>query len=120
MAHLILDGYTLEGRVAARGPWPELLYRYRPALSEEVFDYLSQSRANAGAASGKQSVRQAAEFACRHLVGWGLLNPQGESVAITPEVLARIPHPYLMAIVNEIMGYSSEQQVADLGNSAKG
>ncbi len=39
MGLLLLDGYTWDGFVAARGRAPAVNFRYRPALAERVYEY---------------------------------------------------------------------------------
>src|SRR5438046_1370797 len=104
MGLLIHDGHTLEGKIPARGHWPEVNFRYRPALPEDVYEYAYQSNA----APGKGRAKAVIGLLNRQLVSWDVTDEKGESVPITAENLKRVPHGYLEKFLDYVTGYSAE------------
>lgn len=113
MGLLIQDGYTLDGVVPKKGRLPEVRYRYRPALAEDVFGYLSAPKD-----TGKQAMTAAADFLTKHLVSWDVADEKGEALPVTKEALRRVPHLVLRQMVDTVMGYGqdSDAQEADVKN----
>lgn len=111
-ALLIHDGYTLDGTIKARGPWPALKFRYRPALPEDACEYLHQTRNLAG----KAQIKPICDLLGAHLVSWDVADLKGEVQPIKPELLRRLPHPYLTALVDHVLGYGEAEQEGDVKN----
>lgn len=109
MGLLIEDGLTLDGVIPARGKWPELKFRYRPALPEQGFAY-----AKAKQETGKQLLAATIDLLSKHLVSWDVTDAQDELVPITPAALAKVPQRYLTEMVNFVTGY--EDHEADVKN----
>lgn len=109
---LIRDGYTLDGKIPGKGARPALCFRYRPALAEDTYEYLHQTRLT----PGKGQVKVAAKFLADHLVGWDVKNDKGEVEPHTPENIRRLPPPVLSAMLDIVMGYSEVEQEADAKN----
>ncbi len=118
MAQDIPDGFTFCERVPAFGRYPELTFRFRPALPERVQSYLSQS-------SGKTWMKAVSELLVDHLVEWDLPNKaligyKGESPDETAPIEAKtmkmVPHPIITAIAAQITGYAASGEAdADAG-----
>src|ERR1051326_4803957 len=111
---LIHDCYTLDGNVPALGSMPEINFRYRPALPEQVYDYLRSPKTN-----GKEELKAVIELLQKHLISWDIQeqqNGQPSSVAITAESLKRVPHRVQQKMVDYVTGYSVEEQAADAKN----
>lgn len=111
-AKLILDGYTLDATIPAKGPWPAVSIRYRPALYEEVMEYLAQ----VGRAPGKAQGKIAFAFLKEHLVGWDIQNAAGNAAEVSVENIARLPQPYVQAMIDQVIGYGEAQEAQDLKN----
>jgi hypothetical protein len=111
MALLINDGFTWEDTVPARGRFPSVTFRYRPALPEDVFDYL-----HAPKPTGKDVLRVAARLLAKHLVSWDVTDDKGDAVPVSEDVLRRVPHPVLVKMVDVVTGYGPDAEAADLKN----
>jgi hypothetical protein len=109
---LILDGFTLTAKIAARGPWPALTCRYRVALPAAVMTYSEDSRPSA-AARMAATVKLLAD----HLASWDVTDDKGEVLPVTATNLRRVPMAYLDELVNHVSGYSSSAQEEDAKNS---
>lgn len=112
MASIIIrDGFTMAGAIPARGPYPALNFRYRPALPEDVYEFL-EAKKNTGKA------RLAATVALIHkyLISWDVVDDAGEQVVAKPEVLRVVPQWYLEKIIDRVCGYTVEDESADLKN----
>jgi hypothetical protein len=112
MASLLIDdGYTFDGLIEARGPWPAVHFRYRPCLPEGVYDFLRGKRD-----TGKQSMRATMDMLMAHLVAWDITDPRGDLVPIRAEFLARLPHPVLERMLDHVTGYSAPESISDAKN----
>lgn len=111
-ASLILDGYTLNGTIPARGPWPAVTFRYRPALAEEVYEFLRQREQ----APGKSQMKPVAELLQKHLAGWDVCDSNGAVAPYTAENIRRLPQPILAGLIEHILGYGEAEQEADVKN----
>lgn len=110
MSLLISPTSTFKGKIKAQGQWPEINYVAKTALYEVIEQFLLEKRD-----SGKQTAKVAAEFLHKHLVSWDVKenDTDTETVAITPEVLRRLPHPIIRDLINAVQGYSVEKPDAE-------
>lgn len=111
------DGYTLNGKVDARpGLWPEVRFRYRPALHAAANDYLAQPRRN-----GDEATDADVALVVRHVQSWDAASVDQAGLAVSiplkPDILRKVHHGILTSMVNHVLGYTSPQQEADLKNS---
>ena len=111
---LIRDGYTFEGDVPAQGPWPAIHVRYRPAMPEEVSDYLIADRR-----TGKAKLDATVKLLAKHVLGWDITD-DGHATKPDADTLRRLPYPILEDLVNLVCGYTGTQQEADEKNSPGG
>jgi hypothetical protein len=111
MPLLIQDGFTLDGDIPARGPYPAVAFRYRPALAEDVYEY-TQARVD----SGKKRLEATVAIVAKHIVSWDVEDGDKKPVPITPATLARVPQPYLDAMLDHVTGYAYVGQAADAKN----
>jgi hypothetical protein len=109
---IINDGYTLDGKLPARGPWPEVKFRYRPALAEDVYEHLNAMRQ----ASGRQQAKAAVDLLGKYLMSWDIEDAKGEVAPVTVENLRRLPQPILAGLVDHVLGYGEAQHEADAKN----
>ncbi len=105
MGLLINDGMTLTAKVAARGPWPELVAKYRPALPAAVIEYVEACKPSAAA-----RLQATIKLLTDHLVSWDVTDAKGEIMAVTPASLRRVPQPYLDELTNHVTGYGSQAE----------
>lgn len=111
MGVLIHDGYTLDGRIPAFGHHPEVSFRYRPALPEQVYEYT-----NAPKKTGKEELKAVVDLLLKHLVSWDVRDQAGETVPVTADNLKRIPHRVQQKMVDYVTGYAAEEAAADAKN----
>ncbi len=111
MGLLIHDGYTLEDTLPKRGRYPAVVFRYRPALAEAVYEYRRASRDG-----GKEEARATVKLLKDHLVSWDVTDDKDVTVPITPEALAKVPERVQQWLVNYVTGYGPDQQEADVKN----
>jgi hypothetical protein len=99
---LIFDGYNLDGKIPARpGHWPEIKFRYRPALAEELWEFHRTEEA-----SGEQRMKATAKFLMDHLISWDITVAGGnETVPITAANLRRVPAQILARFIDHVAGY---------------
>jgi hypothetical protein len=106
------DGYTLDGKIEAVGPWPEVNYRYRHALPAQVYEFLRASKGSAA-----DEVKAVLDLLFKHLKSWDVREKEdGETVPISLEILRRVPHRHQQRMVDRITGYSFEEQGKDAKN----
>lgn len=108
---LILDGFTLDGKIPARGPYQEVNFRYRPALAEDVYDY-TQGKQD----TGRQRLTATVALVAKHLASWDVLDDRGTPIPITSEVLRKVPQSHLEAMLNYVTGYTVAEQASDAKN----
>ncbi len=112
MAQLINDGYTLNGKVDKQGPWETVVFRYRPALPERVYEYTTAKRD-----TGKAAMKAATQLLLDQLVSWDMTNGKAdETVPINLENLKHVPYPIFQKFLDAVMGYGADEASADLGN----
>jgi hypothetical protein len=111
MGILIRDSFTLTATVPAKRGRPALTFVFRPALPERVYDYLAAPRD-----SGKKRLRAVTDLLLEHLRSWDATLDTDDTVPITRESLARVPHETLEFMVNHVTGYGDEEAAADAGN----
>jgi len=114
MSSLIHDGYTLEATIAPVGPWAALLIRYRPALAENVLEFIHQR----DQVRGKEQIKPLMDFLTSHLIGWDARDAKGEILPVMAKNLRGVPYPQLTQVLDHIMGYAEAQQADDAKNSA--
>lgn len=82
--------------------------KFRPALQEEVADFLDDPR---------KFTAKAREMLLSKLTGWNVSDDAGTDVApITAETLAEIHYPVFAWMVDAVTGYAKRQEAADLKN----
>lgn len=101
-ALLILDGYTLEAQIPERGPFPSLLFRYRPALPDAASEYLRGPRVN------QKATKHMTDFLEKYLKGWDVTDVEDKPVEINANSLSRVPFPYLEALVQYVLTYATD------------
>jgi hypothetical protein len=108
----INDGYVATATVPARGPYGSLTLRYRPAMPEDVYEYLSQPRV------GKKALQVNVNLLMKHLVSWDVAdnNDDSKTMPVTPENLKRMPPSYIDEMVAIVTSYSTIEQEADVKN----
>ncbi len=111
MGVLIHDGYTLDGKTPPMGHAPEVSFRYRPALPEQVYEYQRATRN-----SGKEELRIVVDFLIKHLVSWDVVDKSGETVPVTPETLRKVPYRILQKFLDFVTGYDILEQGQDAKN----
>lgn len=110
---LIPDGYTFKGKVDARpGLWPEVNFKYRPALPNAANEYLAAARR-----TGEDSTEADVALIVRHVPSWDAADATGEALPLNALTLKRVFPPILTVMVNHILGYTPPQQEADVKNS---
>lgn len=112
MALLIRDGYTLTGRIPAQSPWPEVVFQFRPALPEEVVEYIQ----GAPSRKPKAHVEAQVKLLASHLVSWDVKEADGSPAAINEKTLRCLPYPILVAMLNHIQGYAESEASEDAKN----
>lgn len=113
VAPLIHDGYVFTGTVEPVGPFDGFRFRYRPALPEEVMEFLYQRDQVQGRAQMKPTV----EFLAKHLVGWDIKDKE-EITPVTPDALRRLHFAHQTQLLDHIMGYAKSEAAEDAKNSA--
>ena len=126
---LIRDGYTVEDKFRSKlFNLPEVVFKYRPALPEKVFDFMMARKE-----TGRDQLRHIAEMLKYHLVSWDIeddveeqvLNPDTgvqekvkrvDVVPISIDNLKRVPKPILEYIVDAVCGYTPAKAEADEKN----
>ena len=83
---------------------------YRPALSDEVFDWQRQPATN-----GSTYVAKCAALILKHLTRWGVADRTGEILPLDIVSVKRLPEPLLNFIVDAICGYGPKES-ADAKN----
>lgn len=108
----INDGYTTEATIPARGPYGSLTFRYRPALGETVYEFLSQPRV------GKKALMNNVNLLMKHLVSWDVMDRSDDSrtVPITEDSLKKMPPSYIDEMVAIVTSYSTLEQEGDVKN----
>lgn len=112
MACLIQDAQTLVFKVPARGPWPDMSFRYRRAL----YQALSENRM-APKDTAQKIVQETCRFIEKHVVSWDVTGPNKEMVPATADNIAKLPAPYIDEMYAAVTGYSVQEQEYDLKNS---
>ena len=111
MSRLLLDGYSLDFVIPARGPWPALKARYRPALYQRLAEY----RAAIRDADAAKTVTEMAKFVKGQMVSWDVAGASG-LMPCTEENIAKLPAPYIDELVAAVSGYMVQEQVSDAKN----
>ncbi len=109
---IIADGYTLDGTIPARGPWPAVKFRYRPALYEETCEFFYRREQARGKGEGKV----VADFLHQHLTGWDVRDAQNEVAPFTPTNIRIVPPHVTTGILEHVLGYGTTEQEADIKN----
>jgi hypothetical protein len=99
----INDGFTYDGKIEARGKRPQVNFRFRPALSIEVSEYLRGARQ---AANAKEEQDNIVKFIKAHLVSWDIKELE-QSIPISPENLRRIPYLETQIFCDYITGFKT-------------
>ena len=108
----IADGYTLDGSVKAFRRFPELKFRFRPPLHDEVQEWRYQFDR---AASGREQAQATRALLEKHLVSWDA-GEAGTTLPITAENLKRVDPQVIGKLLDAVLGYGPEEQEADRKN----
>lgn len=104
---LIPDGFTLEGLIPARpGLHGDVRFKYRPARSERVIEYLKADKGT----PAKDLVADV-KLLLDQLVSWEVEAPLDEPT------LRMVAYPALQTMVNHVCGYSATDWKEREGNS---
>jgi hypothetical protein len=108
----IHDGYTMEAKVQLGRGLPPLIVTYRPALADEVYDFL-----RAPQATGKEKLKAVTDLLSAHLKSWNAADETGAAAPVSAESLRRLPHRVLERLVDLVTGYApSGEAEADAKN----
>lgn len=77
MSSLLIDGYTLDREIPARGRLPALKFRYRPSLPDAAEEF--RIRKGQGR-SGKDRVAVETKFILDHLISWDAKGSDGNVI----------------------------------------
>lgn len=104
MSASINDGCTLDATIPARGIWPAVAFRYRPALPDAVSDFLRTPK------NGKQAFDILVAFLRKYVVSWDVVDKNGRAVDIGDkgEGFRTLAHPYIEAITEYVTGYNGD------------
>lgn len=105
MGLLIRDGYTQTDEYKSQGHIPAFKFTYRPGLPERVYDYRAMDRSN-----GKAAIRESSKLIMEHAVSWNVTDDKNEPVAISVDVLKRVPAPAIDFMVACICGYGPDRE----------
>lgn len=128
---LIHDGYTLSGKIASQHGFPEINFRYRPALPDQMNGWRTARIEN-----GKDATNAIIRVLDKTVVSWditdtvGVLrkildNPenlkdrQDDEVVMVPIVdktLRAVPDLILKQLFDVVSGYGPDQQREDAKN----
>lgn len=112
----INDGYTIKATIPAIGPWPEVVFRYRPLLAAEVCEFSDNQTSKKGAQRLGAIIRMLA----KQLVDWSVQKPNSSSdddrEPISESSLARMPMVHINHMIDAVMSYSSLEQEIDEKN----
>jgi len=103
----INDGFTLNGTVRARGPFPEMTFKYRLSLPERTQEW---RWARAQAKDAKQQFKLDAQFAAEHVLEWS------DDRKIVWESFKTIAPFAMTEIIDAITAYTFPDQEADTKN----
>ena len=98
---LIEEGLTLDATIPAAAPYQAVHFRFRPALAEDVYEFI-QGRKD----SGRQRLAATVAVLHKHLVSWDVTDERDAPVAITPEILTRVPRTHLDQMLDFVTGYT--------------
>jgi hypothetical protein len=106
MASPIYDGYTLRGKIPAHGPFPEVNFKYRLALDEQIAEY-KEAPAN----TPKKAAAAKAAFLAKFLVEWDLDQP------VSADSIRKLISPVVAELFAYVTGYRADEQEEDEKNS---
>lgn len=104
----IKDGCECEGVVPGRGPYDKIVFRYRPALFEDVCVYQDAGGGKKRAQATIKLLLGANTSPC--LRSWDLTDARGEPVPITEATLKLVPPPMLDKMLNIVASYALTEQ----------
>lgn len=114
---LIQDGQTRDATFPARAGIESFRFKYRPALYQACEAYYTAARSG----NAVEHSRATLELLCKHLESWDVEGPDGQPADCTrPALVARVPYPAIVFMVNAVTSYLPEEQAADAKNSSTG
>ncbi len=117
MATQINDGMTLEAEFKGFGVWDTIIFRFRPALPEQVFSYHRGQKDLGEKKAYEATILFLFGNPTKHgLVSWDVQDAKGEMVPVCAEAIRRLPHPALHMMVETVSGYNSEARETDIKN----
>lgn len=116
MASQINDGMTLEADLAALGAWDAMTYRFRPALPEQVAEYLRGQQSGTKKPFDATILFLFGNPTNHGIVSWDLKDAKGEMVPVGPHTLRRLPYARIQALVDSVCGYNAEARETDSKN----
>lgn len=100
----IRDGMEMDGVVPGRGPYEAIVFRYRPAIFEDVCVYQDAGQGKKRAQATIKLLMGAPTSPC--LRSWDLTDSRGEPIPITEATLKVVPPPMLDKMLNIVAGYA--------------
>lgn len=109
----IPDGYTFKGKIDGRaGLWPDVTFKYRPALPHAANEYLAAARR-----TGEDATEADVALLVKHVLSWDAVAADNSAVPLNAAALRKVFPPILTVLVNHVLGYTGPQQETDVKNS---
>jgi hypothetical protein len=114
---LLEDGYSIETTIPRLpGLHPAVKVRFRPALSEERFQWLMDSERDL---NGKSRSDRLAKLLARYIEAWDVKRATGQEVSCRDEAVIKRVQPTLQAkLLDLVLGYTPAQEEDDAKNSS--
>lgn len=112
MSAFLEDGYTEEATIpGVAGLHPPCTFKYRPALSEERYEFQRIEDV-----SGEQRTKRTAKVIAKHVVAWDLVRRDKPADVKDEEGIKRLRPALLTKMLDYIMGYTPLQAATDEKN----
>ncbi len=102
------DGFTWDATLTK----PDIWLRYRPALADQASEYYL-ARRTAPAEATLAMLR-------KHVLAWDVKDSTGKVAPLKKKTLRLLPHPIIESMLEKVLAYTADEQLADIQNLRDG